>query len=150
MTTKLNFEKIIGKKPAETIQEIKKTNIKLQKSLAEAYNISKSDNPDLQIKMLEYKQAKLDVVIAGSELSPTATLSYKIAEQDDISATVKDRTQQTLTATATWPLFTGGSNLFNLRNAQELRNQKELLYEDSQKEIVANVANALSNNTVLD
>ena len=144
VTTKLNFEKIIGKKPAETIQEIKKTNIKLPKSLAEAYNISKSDNPDLQIKILEYKQAKLDVVIAGSELSPTATLSYKIAEQDDISATVKDRTQQTLTATATWPLFTGGSNLFNLRKAQELRNQKELLLEDSKKQIEADVANAWS------
>ena len=144
VTTKLNFEKIIGKKPAETIQEIKQTNLKLPKSLAEAYNISKSDNPDLQIKILEYKQAKLDVVIAGSELSPTATLSYKIAEQDDISATVKDRTQQTLTATATWPLFTGGSNLFNLRKAQELRNQKELLLEDSKKQIEADVANAWS------
>ena len=144
VTTKLNFEKIIGKKPAETIQEIKQTNLKLPKSLAEAYNISKSDNPDLQIKMLEYKQAKLDVVIAASDLSPTATLSYKIAEQDDISATVKDRTQQTLTATATWPLFTGGSNLFNLRKAQELRNQKELLLEDSKKQIEADVANAWS------
>ena len=84
------------------------------------------------------------MVIAGSDLSPTATLSYKIAEQDDISATVKDRTQQTLTATATWPLFTGGSNLFNLRKAQELRNQKELLLEDSKKQIEADVANAWS------
>ena len=73
---------------------------------------------------MEYKQAKLDVVIAGSELSPSATLSYKIAEQDDISATVKDRTQQTVTATATWPLFSGGSNLFNLRKLKNLRNQK--------------------------
>ena len=60
-------------------------------------------------------------------------MSYKIAEQDDISSTVKDRTQQTLKATATWPLFSGGSNLFNLRKAQELRNQKELLFEDSKK-----------------
>ena len=46
--------------------------------------------------MLEYEQSKMDVVIAASDLSPSATLSYKIAEQDDISATVKDRTQQTV------------------------------------------------------
>ena len=26
----------------------------------------------------------------------------------------KDKTQQTVTATATWPLFAGGSNIFNL------------------------------------
>ena len=144
VTSKLNFEKIIGQKPTEKIQEIKQINLNLPKSLAEAYNISKSENPDLQIDMLEYKQAKLDVVIAGSDLSPSATLSYKIAEQDDISTTVKDRTQQTITATATWPLFSGGSNLFNLRKAQELRNQKELLLEDSKKEIETDVANAWS------
>jgi len=71
-------------------------------------------------------------------------LSYKIAEQDDISATVKDRTQQTVTATATWPLFSGGSNLFNLRKTQELRNQKELLLQDTRKTIETNVANAWS------
>ena len=145
VTSRANFVKIIGKKPTENIQEIKKLNLNLPSSLAEAYKISNTDNPDLQISMLEFKQAKLDVVIAGSELSPSATLSYKIADQDDISATVKDRTQQTITATATWPLFAGGSNLFNLRKAQELRNQKELLLEDSKKKIETDVANAWSN-----
>ena len=145
VTSKANFEKIIGKNTTENIQEIKKTNLNLPESLATAYNISKSENPDLQIALLEYKQAKLDVVIAGSDLSPSATLKYKIAEQDDISATVKDRTQQTVTATATLPLFAGGSNLFSLRNAQELRNQKELLYEDKKSEVETNVANAWSN-----
>ena len=145
VTSKANFEKVIGKKSKEGIQDTKNTNLKLPESLAAAYNISKSENPDLQIALLEFKQAKLDVVIAGSDLSPSATLKYKIAEQDDISATVKDRTQQTVTATATWPLFAGGSNIFNLRNAQEIRNQKELLYQDSNKEVETNVANAWSN-----
>ena len=121
-----------------------KINLNLPESLAAAYNISKSENPDLQIALLEYKQSELDVVIAGSDLSPSATLSYKISEQDDLSATIKDRTQQTVTATATWPLFAGGSNLFNLRKAQELRNQKELLLEDSKKTNETDVANAWS------
>ena len=145
VTSKANFEKIIVKKPTENIQEAKKTNLNLPESLAAAYSISESENPDLQIALLEYKQAKLDVVIAGSDLSPSATLKYKIAEQDDFSATVKDRTQQTVTATATWPLFSGGSNLFNLRKTQELRNQKELMYQDSKKATETNVANAWSN-----
>jgi len=145
VTSKANFEKIIVKKPTENIQEAKKTNLNLPESLAAAYSISESENPDLQIALLEYKQAKLDVVIAGSDLSPSATLKYKIAEQDDFSATVKDRTQQTVTATATWPLFSGGSNLFNLRKTQELRNQKELMYQDSKKATETNVVNAWSN-----
>ena len=72
-------------------------------------------------------------------------MSYKIAEQDDFSATVQDRTQQTVTATATWPLFSGGSNIFNLRKTRELRNQKELLLQDSKKKTEADMANAWSN-----
>ena len=145
VTSKANFERIIGKKPTEDIQEIKETNLNLPESLAAAYRISNSESPDLQIAFLEYKQSKLDVVIAGSDLSPSATLSYKIAEQDDFSSAVQERTQQTVTATATWPLFAGGSNLFNLRKVQELRNQKELLLQDSKKKNEIDVINAWSN-----
>ena len=145
VTSKANFKKVIGKKPPENIQEIKEINLGLPKSLAAAYNISSSENPDLQIAMLEYKKSKMDVAIAASELSPSATLSYKIAEQDDFSATINNRTQKTLKATASWPLFSGGRNLFGLRQAQELRNQKELLYQDSKKTAETDIANAWSN-----
>ena len=144
VTSKANFEKVIGKKPSNEIKENMKIDLNLPGSLAQAYSISKSENPNLQISLLELKQAKLDVIIAGSELSPSATISYKIAEQDDMSSTVKDRTQQTVKATATWPLFAGGSNLFNLRKSQEIRNQKELLHEDSKKKVETDVANAWS------
>ena len=144
VTSKANFEKIIGKKPINNIEEIKEINLNLPNNLAVAYRISKTDNPDLQIALLKYKQSKLDVLIAGSDLSPSATLSYKIAEQEDISATIQDRTQQTVTATATWPLFTGGSNIFNLRKAKELKNQKELLLQDSKKQNETNVVTAWS------
>jgi outer membrane protein len=145
VTSKLNFEKIIGIKPTEHIKEIRNSNLNLPESLASAYSISNLENPNLQIAMLEYEQAKLDVVIAGADFAPSATLSYKIAEQEDISSTIKDRTQQTVTATATWPIFEGGSNIFSLRKAQELRNQKELLFEDSKKSNKIDVANAWSN-----
>ena len=145
VTSKANFEKIIGKKAPDNIQEIKKIKINLPESLAAAYQVSNLENPDLQIASLEFEQSKLDVTIAGSDLSPSATLSYKIAEQDDFSATVQDRTQQTVTATATWPLFSGGDNIFNFRKARELRNQKELLLQDSKKKIETDVANAWSN-----
>jgi outer membrane protein len=145
VTNKANFEKVTGKKAAENIQVIKETNLVLPESLAAAYSISINENPDLQIAKLEYEQSKMDVAIAGSELSPSATLSYKIAEQENFSTTINDRTQQTLKAKASWPLFAGGKNLFGLRKAQELRNQKELLFQDSKKTIETTVANAWSN-----
>jgi len=144
VTSKANFEKIIGKKSTGDIKEIEKINLNLPERLATAYRISNSENPDLQIALMEYEQSKLDVIIAGSELSPSATLSYKIAEQDDISSTVQERTQQTVTATATWSLFAGGKNTFNYRKFQEIENQKELLLEDRKKTTKTEVANAWS------
>jgi outer membrane protein len=145
LISKANYEKIVGKKPSKNIQDIKTLNLRLPASLASAYNLSKSENPDLQIAKLEFEQSKQDLVIAGSELAPSATLSYKIAEQDNMSATVIERTQQTVSATATWPLFSGGSNIYNLRKTKELKNQKELLLEDTKKEIETDVATSWSN-----
>ena len=145
VTSKTNFDKIIGKKPSKEIEDVKKINLNLPESLATAYNISNSDNPDLQIALLEYKQSKLDVIIAGSDISPSAKLSYKIAEQEDISSALSERKQETFTASASWPLFAGGSNLFNIRKTQEIKKQKELLFEDSKKQNETDVANAWSN-----
>ena len=144
VTSKANFDKIIGKKPTENIQEIQFTNYWLPQSLAEAYKISNNENPDLKIAMLEYEKSKQDVVIAKSDLTPSATLSYKIAEQDDFSSTVQERTQQTLKATATWPLYSGGSNLSSLRKAKELKNKYDLLLQYSKKIASAAVTNAWS------
>ena len=144
VTSKANFDKIIGKKPIENIQEIQFTNYWLPQSLAEAYKISNDENPDLKIAMLEYEKSKQDVVIAKSDLIPSATLSYKIAEQDDFSSTVQKRTQQTLKATATWPLYSGGSNLSSLRKAKELKNKYDLLLQYSKKIASAAVTNAWS------
>ena len=144
VTSKANFDKIIGKKPIENIQEIQFTNYWLPQSLAEAYKISHNENPDLKIAMLEYEQSKQDVVIAKSDLRPSATLSYKIAEQDDFSSTVQKRTQQTLKATATWPLYSGGSNLSSLRKAKELKNKYDLLLQYSKKIASTAATNAWS------
>jgi outer membrane protein len=145
VTTRANFVKIVGKTPVENIKEIRNFKLDLPESLAAAYSMSKKGNPDLQIALLEYEQSKLDVKIAGSDLSPSATLSYKIAEQEDFSATIKDRTQKTVKATATWPLFSGGSNIFNLRKAREIKNQKELLLEDTKRNSETEVTNAWAN-----
>ena len=120
VTSKANFEKVIGIKPKEIMEKKLEFKLNLPENLAAAYNISKLENPELQISLYEYKKAKMDLIIAGSDLSPSATLSYKIAKQDDISSTVQDRTQQTVKATATWPLFSGGKVFSTLEKLKKL------------------------------
>ena len=142
ISSKANFEKIVGKKFTGNIQDIKFTSFRLPQSLAEAYKISGNENPDLKIAMLEHMKSVEDVRIAKSDLAPSATLSYKLAEQDDFSSTVQERKQQTLKATATWPLYSGGSNLSSLKKAKELENKYNLLYADSKKTVSTAVTNA--------
>ncbi|MDC0232204.1 TolC family protein [Pelagibacteraceae bacterium] len=144
ITSKANFEKVVGKKPTENIEKVNQINLNIPESLATAYKISTLENPDLQIALMEFDKSKSDLVIAASEFSPSATISYKIAEQEDLSATVKERTQQTVSATASWPLFAGGKNAFNYRKHQEIKNQKELLLEEEKKTTETKVANAWS------
>ncbi len=57
VTSKANFEKVIGKKASKNIQEIKEINLNLPESLAAAYRVSNSENPDLQIALLEFEQS---------------------------------------------------------------------------------------------
>ena len=45
ITSKANFEKIVGKKPSNNLQEIIELNLFLPKSLASAYDISILENP---------------------------------------------------------------------------------------------------------
>jgi len=54
LTSKANFEKIVGKKIIdENVEASVENNLNLPESLATAYKISNSENPDLQIEMLE-------------------------------------------------------------------------------------------------
>ena len=145
ISSKANFEKIVGKEFDGNIQEIKFSNFRLPQSLAAAYKISENENPDLKIAMLEHKKSAEDITIAKSDLAPTATLSYKLAKQDDFSSAIQERKQQTLKATATWPLYSGGSNLSSLKKAKALENKYNLLYKDSRKTVSTDVANAWSN-----
>ena len=144
ITSKANFENIIGISPSKDFNSENSVIFNLPKNLAESIKISEHENPDIKIAQLEYEKSQQDIIIARSDLSPSATLSYKLSEQEDVSSTVKDRTQQTLKATATWPLYSGGSNYSNLKKAKELKGQKELLLEDNKKIIKTKVVNAWS------
>ena len=144
IASKANFENIIGVIPPKDINDESNISFNLPKNLADSIKISQEESPDIKIAQFEYEKSQQDVTIARSDLSPSATLSYEISEQEDISSTIKDRTQQTLKATATWPLYSGGSNYSNLKKAKELRIQKELLFKDNKKITKTKVVNAWS------
>ena len=146
ITSKLNYEKTIG--VINNYKDLNETyvfNYELPRSLASANQIAKKENPDLNIAILELKLSQQDVLIAQSELSPSASLSYKITQTDDTSSSYDETDKQILKAEASWPIFSGGKNIASLKKSKSFRQQKQLLLEDSKKSNKALVANAWSN-----
>ena len=61
-----------------------------------------------------------------------------------MSSTYDQQDKETLEATITWPIFSGGKNYASLSKSKNLRNRKQLLYENAVKLNDSNVASAWS------
>ncbi|MDC1163381.1 TolC family outer membrane protein [Candidatus Pelagibacter sp.] len=146
VTAKLNYEKIIG--PIADTNSLNKEsdlNFALPASLNEAIEISKKENPNLIISRLEYEQSEKDIIIARSDLSPSASLSFNSSKSDDVSSTIGERDKEILKATISWPIFSGGKNYASLNKSKNLKNRKKLLLDNALKSNDTNVASAWSN-----
>ena len=145
VTAKLNYEKIIGPiADTNSLDKESDLNFALPVSLNEAIEISKKDNPNLIISRLEYEQSEKDIIIARSDLSPSASLSFNSSKSDDVSSTIGERDKEILKATISWPIFSGGKNYASLNKSKNLKNRKKLLLDNALKTNDANIASAWS------
>jgi len=146
VTAKLNYEKIIGPiADTNSLDKESDLNFALPVSLNEAIEISKKENPNLIISRLEYEQSEKDIIIARSDLSPSASLSFNSSKSDDVSSTIGERDKEILKATISWPIFNGGKNYASLNKSKNLKNRKKLLVDNALKSNDTNVASAWSN-----
>ena len=146
ITAKLVYEKVIG--PIKDMNSLSKNfniNFKIPGTLNEAIQISKNNNPELIIAKLEYEQSEKDVIIARSDLSPSATLSLESSKTDDLSSTYDERDKETIKATLSWPIFKGGKNTASLNRSKNLKNRQKLLFDNALKTNDTDVASAWSN-----
>ncbi len=146
LTSKLNYENIIG--PLSNSKSLIKNstlNFIMPSSLSSAIELSKNNNPDLTIAKLEYEQSEKDTIIAKSDLSPTAKLSFERSYSDDVSSTYDEREKDILKATVSWPFYSGGKNRATYKKNQNLKNRKRLLLDNTTKTNNTNVASAWSN-----
>ena len=144
-TNKLNYENVIG--PIVNLDSLDKNyniNFKLPNNLSSAIKVSIKNNPDLIIAKLEHQQSEKDVDIARSDLSPSAKLLYENSRSEDFSSTYDERQKNTLKATVTWPIYSGGKNRASLNKNRNLKNRKKLLLDNALKTNNTNVASAWS------
>ena len=145
VTSKLIYEKIIGSiEDLSTLDKKSDLRYEIPIDLDNAIKISKTKNPNLIISKLEYEQSEKDVMIARSELSPSAILSFNSSRTNDVSSTINERDKETLKATISWPIFNGGKNNASLNRSKNLKNRNKLLFENAMKTNETNVASAWS------
>ena len=141
ITNKLNYENVIG--PIIDTNSLNNNfaiNLILPNNLNEAIDIAKKYNPELIIAKLEYEQSEKDVIISKSDLSPSAKLSYENSRSKDFSSSYDERNKNTLKATVTWPIYSGGKNTASLNKSRNLKNRKKLLLNNVTKTNNSNVA----------
>ena len=145
-TSILNYENIIGKlNDPELLDKSSIFQVRLPIELNLAIGLSEKNNPDLIITKLEYEQSKKDTTSARSDLAPKATLSIDKSQTNDFSSTYKEKDQETLKATLTWPFFSGGKNYANLNKSKSLELKKNLLLDNMTTKNQTDVASAWSN-----
>ena len=146
LTSKLNYENIIGPLSNSNLLEKNSTiNFVMPQNLNSAIELSKKNNPDLNIALLEYEQSEKDTTIAKSDLSPTAKLSFERSYSNDLSSTYDEREKDILKATVSWPFYSGGKNRARYKKNINLQTRKRLLLDNTNRSNETNVASAWSN-----
>ena len=146
VTKKLNYENVIGKiSNNENLQKPLEIILEIPKSLTEAIELSKKNNPNIKIAKFELEQSKKDLKIAKSDLAPTATLSLERSYTEDLSTTIDEKEKDTIKATLSWPIYSGGKKRATINKNQSLLDRKKLLLDNAIKTNETNVASAWSN-----
>ena len=146
LTSKLNYENIIGSlSNSKSLVKNSTLNFVIPKNLNSAIDLSKKNNPDLTIAKLEYEQSEKDTIIAKSDLSPTAKLSFEKTYSEDLNSTYDEKEKDILKATVSWPFYSGGKNRATYKKNQNLQTRKRLLLDNTTKTNETNVASAWSN-----
>ena len=147
LAAKSNFERIIRLPSPNNILKddfIQNRNLNFPQDLKTALGFSEKNNLKLLLAKLDYEIAKKNVSIEKSKFSPSASVNYSQSKNKDYNSTVDEIDQETLKATVTMPLFTGGENYSSLKKSKYKREQSSLLLEDTMNEVKTDTANSWS------
>ncbi len=144
LSSKKNFERVTSEKipSIDSLSEI--FFLKLPVSLDDSLNLSNLNNLDLIISKLDYEIAKKDLNIEKSRLSPTASIKVSKSENDDFSATIDEKDDETIKASITWPLLKGGENISSIKKSSFKKERAKLILDDTSNKVKTQTYNSWS------
>ena len=119
-------------------------NLSFPQGLNTALAFSEKNNIKLLLAKLDYEVAKKNVSIAKSKFSPLASVNYTQSKNKDYSSTIDKTDQETLKATLTIPIFSGGENYSSLKKSKFKKEQSSLILQDIMNEVKTDTANSWS------
>ena len=145
ISSKKNFQKIIGSQSPEEINLSFIPNLSTPTSLRTASAISDQINPKLNLAKIDLEIAERELFAARGDLSPSASITYEKKKNYDLSTTVDEREQEEVKATVKWPIFKGGKNISSVKKAKFRVEEKKLLFDDISNQVSIDTANAWTN-----
>ena len=82
--------------------------------------------------------------IETAKISPSASLNYSKSKKNDFSSTVDETNEESVKATITWPILSGGKNYSSIRKSKYKKSQNNLLLTNSINEVKSQTTNAWS------
>jgi outer membrane protein len=147
LTAKSNFERIVRLPSPDNILTDSLTNnisLNFPQNLQTALTFSEKNNPKLLLAKFDYEIAEKNVSIEKSKFSPSASVNYTQSKNDDYSSSLGKIDQETLKATVTMPLFSGGENYSSLKKLKFKKEQSNLILQDTINEVKTDTANSWS------
>ncbi len=138
--SRLSYERIVGEAPGTLEQKPAVPTVPENEEMART--IANAQNPNLVAARASEEAAGHAVDLAVGQMLPTVTVqaSYGRSGQERGPETVGDDAR--VTATATVPLYQGGAEWAQIRQAKELNNKARLDTEDARRSTDQNVSNA--------
>jgi len=147
LTAISNFERIIRLPSPNKILKDNFTdglNLSFPQGLDAALVFSEKNNPKLLLAKLDYEIAQKNISIEKSKFSPSASVNYTQSKNKGYNSSVDEADQETLKATVTMPLFSGGENYSSLKKLKFKKEQSSLILLDTINEVKTDTTNAWS------
>ena len=145
LSSKSNFERVIGEKVPKIDTLSEKIIIDLPTSLIDSLDKANTSNLDLLISKIDYEISKKNLSIDKSRLSPSASINISKTENKDLNSTIDEKNDETFKATITWPIFKGGENLSSIKKSTFDKERAQLIFQDTKNKVSIETSNSWSN-----
>ncbi len=144
LSSKTNFERIIGEKTPSVEGLKEKIFLNLPSSLSESLKLSEKNNIDILISKIDFEISVKKLNIERARLSPSATIEVSKTENNDFSSSVDDKDDETVKATITWPIIKGGENVSAIKKSNFDKQKAGLIFKDIKNKVTTQISNSWS------